>query len=248
MAKLPPITVAVRAIRDISANMKRITFGGDSLAAYPAGGEGRYIKLFLDTAGQENPSVRTYTIRNHRPRCLEIDVDFVMHGDHGVASAWAHRAKVGDTVTVGGPGPGKMVDTSADWFFLVGDMTALPALSVNLEALPESAVGYAVVEVIDDCDQQELKAPPGMEIHWVRCPPHEKGAEWITNYVRERSWLEGRPSVWAASEFETMRALRRYFKSERGLPKSDVYVSSYWKNGLREDEHKVVKKRDAETV
>ena len=37
---------------------------------------------------------------------------------------------------VSGPGPKKLVDMNADWFLIAGDMSALPAISVNLEKLP----------------------------------------------------------------------------------------------------------------
>lgn len=246
MAKGPPRELQVLAINDISPNMRRITLGGPALADFPRDQVGGYIKLFLKNPGQEGPAVRTYTVRSHREEENELDVDFVMHGDHGVASAWAMYTRVGDTVKVGGPGPKKIVDLAADWFFLVADMTALPALSVNLEALPKSATGYVVIEILDDNDRQELAAPPGVELHWVVATNPAAGREAVLACVREQAWLDGRAAIWAASEFDTMKALRQYFKKERRIPTSDAYISSYWKYGLREDEHKVIKKQDAD--
>jgi NADPH-dependent ferric siderophore reductase len=231
--------------KDITPNMKRITLGGEDLKRYPPDQAGSYIKLALEEPGQSVPVMRTYTIRNHREDSCEIDVDFVLHGDNGPASAWAGKAKPGDQILVGGPGPKKTVNLEADWYFLVADMTALPALSVNLETLPESAKGYAVIEVLDEKDIQQLKAPEGIEINWVVASNNDIGREKIIECVRSRTWLDGRVGVWAASEFETMRALRQYFKKELKLPTSDAYISSYWKNGLREDEHKVAKRQDA---
>jgi NADPH-dependent ferric siderophore reductase len=37
---------------------------------------------------ERNP-LRTYTVRNVRPQSREIDIDFVLHGTSGPASAWA---------------------------------------------------------------------------------------------------------------------------------------------------------------
>ena len=51
------------------------------------------------------------------------------------------RAQPGDSITLAGPGGKKLLDFSADWLVLVGDMTALPAISVNLEQLPANATG-----------------------------------------------------------------------------------------------------------
>ena len=45
-----------------------------------------------------------------------------------------------------------------------------------------------------------------------------------------------------------MRALRLYFKQEKAVEKNAVYVSSYWKRGLSEEQHKKVKRTDAETA
>lgn len=247
MAKRPPREFDVLAISDISRNMRRITLGGGGMNGFPAKQEGAYIKLALGTPEQAEPSIRTYTVRHQREDAAEIDVDFVLHGDHGIASRWALNASVGDKILVGGPGPKKELAANADWFFLVADMTALPALSVNLEAMDSSATGYAVIEILHEDDRQQLAAPAGMEIDWIVAENAEEGRAALIKSIREKPWHAGRPVVWAASEFDTMRAMRVYFKKERGIPTADAYISSYWKNGIQEDEHKRVKRKDAES-
>jgi NADPH-dependent ferric siderophore reductase len=248
MAKGPPRELDVLAITDISRNMRRITLGGPGLSGFPANQEGAYIKLMLDDPDRAEPSVRTYTVRHHREAAGEIDVDFVMHGDHGIAARWAMHARVGDRLRLGGPGPKKIPSMDADRYFFVADMTALPALSVNLEAMQPSATGYAVIEILHEDDRQELEAPAGIELEWIVAAQPEDGREAVIKRIRDKQWLAGRPVVWAASEFDTMRAMRVYFKKERGLPTADAYISSYWKQGLREDEHKRVKKQDADSA
>ncbi len=52
-------------------------------------------------------------------------------------------------------------------------------------------------------------------------------------------------SVWAACEFSSMKVLRRFFKEEKVVDKSMLYISSYWKLGKNEDEHKIIKQQDA---
>lgn len=78
----------------------------------------------------------------------------VLHEDAGRASEWAKNARPGGNILIGGPGPKKLLDNTADWCLLVGDMTALPAISVNIEQLPADARGYAVIEVTDESDIQ----------------------------------------------------------------------------------------------
>lgn len=244
MAKPMPRELEVAAVSNLTPNMRRITFTGEAISDYPADREGGYVKLFLQYPDSDEIGVRTYTIRKLRHADNAIDVDFVTHGDHGLASAWAQRAEIGEIVTVGGPGPAKPVALDSDWYFFVGDMTSLPAISVNLESLPESATGYAVIEVLDEADIQPLVAPPGIELHWLVIPTQQYGLETVVDFVRKLSWLEGKPDVWVASEFETMRALRQYFRKERMLSRFDTYTSSYWKFGVREDDHKKLKRAD----
>jgi hypothetical protein len=42
-----------------------------------------------------------------------------------------------------------------------------------------------------------------------------------------------------------MRKLRDYLRGQMGLGGDDLYISSYWKHGLIEDEHKEIKRADA---
>ncbi|HCK18263.1 MAG TPA: NADPH-dependent ferric siderophore reductase, partial [Thalassospira sp.] len=166
------------------------------------------------------------------------------HG--GPASNWAVNCKPGDVITIGGPGPKKLVDPTADWFLIVGDMTALPAVSVNLETLPDDARGYAVIEVRSEADMQDLKKPDNITIEWVINPRPGDRNTVLSDVVKRLPWHEdGRLSVWAACEFTSMRALRSYFREDRGLGKDDLYISSYWKLGMNEDTHKVIKSEDA---
>jgi len=230
----------------ISPNMRRLTVGGTHLEGFPENQESAYVKL-LFPSGAEKPIMRTYTIRNHRPYCNELDIDFMLHGDSGPASRWAATAQVGDRIQIAGPGGLKLIDFTADWFFMAGDMTSLPAISVNMERMPSNAAGYVVIEVLDERDIQELKAPPGIDLRWVVNPQPGIASGVLVDAVTALPWLAGRPSIWAACEFESMRLLRRYFKYERSVGKPNLYVSSYWKHGVSEDRHKSIKSQDAKT-
>ncbi len=223
----------------ITPNMLRVTLGGEGIVSFPKDQESAYVKLMFPKAGSPKPILRTYTVRAQRPD--EIDIDFVIHEDGGPASTWAINAQTGDQIMVGGPGPKKLVDKSADWFLIVGDMTALPAISVNLEQLPDDARGYAVIEVISEQDIQDLRVPENVEIHWLINPlPGERDSV-LLEKVQQLIWLEGRPSVWCASELSSMRRLRDHFRNQAELEKTDLYISSYWKLGVNEEEHKVLK-------
>lgn len=252
----------------VTPNMLRVTLGGDGMKDFPEDQESAYVKLMFPTEGDDKGRVlrRTYTVRHDRvtDQGREIDIDFVMHGagddsddDHGAdshdhggpASNWAVNCQPGDVITIGGPGPKKLVDPTADWFLIVGDMTALPAVSVNLETLPGDARGYAVIEVRSEADMQDLKKPDNITIEWVINPRPGEQNTVLSDVVKRIPWhADGRLSVWAACEFTSMRELRSYFREERGLGKDDLYISSYWKLGMNEDTHKVIKSEDAKTA
>jgi NADPH-dependent ferric siderophore reductase len=246
MSRPEPRTLQVMASTLVTPHMLRITLGGDAMSGFPDDQESAYIKLIFPEPDSERRLIRTYTVRRQREG--QLDVDFVLHEDAGPAAQWARTARPGDSILVAGPGPKKLVDNRADWFLIAGDMTALPAISVNLEQLPANACGHAVIEVIDECDIQPLVHPAGIKLHWLINPHPGQNSHLLVHRIRLLDWLPGRPNVWAACEFSAMRALRQYFKEAHTFERHDLYISSYWKLGSNEDQHKQAKREDAESL
>ena len=248
MANKPePKTFDVLSAEQVTPNMRRISIGGTALRDFPQGQDGGYLKLLLPGADpSQRPSVRTYTIRRQRPDAL--DIDFALHGNGGAggpAVAWAQTVQPGERITAGGPGPAKPLPPDADWHFVIGDMTALPAIAVNLAALADDAVGHAVIEIQTDADRQDLEHPDGIEIHWIVNPEPGRHPELFEQAVRSIPWREGRVYAWSATEFDVMKRVRLYLREERGRGPDQLYISSYWKHGLVEDQHREIKQADA---
>jgi NADPH-dependent ferric siderophore reductase len=253
--------------QSISPSIKRLTLRAESPFHFGKEAEGGYVKLLFTPQGSTNidalapdqrPIMRTYTLREIDTYQQTVVIDFVrhthadahdamspMHPSHGLAAAWAETAKKGDNITFGGPG---ILDyprsINYDWIFFVADMTSLPALSVLLRDLPTDAKGYAVIEINRADDQQSLQAPTDVDIIWVIA---DQGTS-LTEKVMQQPWLAGTTNVWCACEFDSMRTLRRYFTDERAINKEDIYLSSYWKQGVTEDGHKTLKRQDAESI
>ena len=231
----------------LTPNMRRIVLQGPELAGFPADQEGGYVKLVFDPAEEGGkPTLRSYTIRAFDAARQELMLDFVDHGDGGPASAWASRARPGDPITIRGPGEPKLAAPDADWFLLAGDMSALPALAVNLERLPEHARGYALIEVLSEDDRQSISHPKGIELIWLVNPDTERPNALLNERVRALPWLPGTPYPWFAGEFSTMRSMRRYFRDESGIDKHAMYCSCYWKMGDTDEGMKRAKKLDPE--
>ena len=240
--------IKITKIHQLSPNMKRLTFSSQDLHDFPEDQNGGYIKFLFKKkpSDKDNSLARPYTIRNFRKHKLELDIDFSYHpGDSGFATKWAYKAKIGDTISISGPGSKQLISNNSNWFFFVGDMTALPAISSYLEELPIDSTGFAVIEITSVNDKVELKKPKHMNIKWVVKSEKNKNIDNFLNAVREVKWLDNKPYVWVACEFTKMKSLRDYFQKEKRILKNEMYISSYWKIGLDQEEHKVVKKEDS---
>ncbi|MCG7550169.1 siderophore-interacting protein [Pseudoalteromonas sp. Of7M-16] len=245
----------------LSPNMKRVVLTGPDLASFPSGFEGGYVKLLFTKQGRalheeeafeqlsrQNIMMRTYTVRGFDKTTQQLTLDFALHSNEGSmapASDWAREAQAGDEMIVGGPGSTMGVDSSADWFLFVGDMTAIPAISCYLERLPKTAKGTVVLEVTQQEDILDLTKPGGVDVIWkVNGTPGRNSQ--LLDTVQALDWHQGRVFVWCACEFDTMKTLRRWFKRTKGIEKEQMYVSSYWKYDCTEDEHKVEKRVDSQ--
>lgn len=238
--------------QQITPNMQRITLQGECLSSFSNNSAGNYIKLLFSKDGstdissvsqEQHPVMRTYTIRKYLPEENSIEIDFVRHStqkdDYSYAAKWAKQASLGDKISLLGPGEIKDLNQDADWFFMVADMTAMPSLMTKIQRLPINAKGYAVIQVIDIEDIQPLSAPENITVLWITA------SESLADTVTSLPWKDGKVSVWSACEFDIMRELRQYFRNEKNVEREFIYISSYWKNGVSEDGHKDIKRRDA---
>lgn len=245
----PPRQLHVIAKEQVSPNVLRVRLGGPGLAGFPQGSAGGYVKLRLNGARPDaRPVVRTYTVRHQLSDA--IDVDFALHqdnaGEHGPATTWALTTKMGDVIEVGGPGPAKQLPPGHGFYLVAGDMTALPAIAVNLATLSADACGVAVIEVSTEADRQNLPRPSGIALHYTVNPVPGSAPDDLARAVRSHDPGGLDIYAWVAAEFSAMRALRTYLRDERGLGPDRLYISSYWKSGATEEIHKVVKRQDAD--
>ena len=249
----PPL-MYVTAKKWITPTMIRVTCRADWIKTLKAGIEGAHFKLFLPEAGQDEasfarqldigprPAVRTYTIRHLRPDPGEMDIDFVDHGDHGPASAWARRCRAGDFAGFAGPGPVKLTEFFADTYVIAADMSALPVAAATLEAMPRDAKGHAFFEITTAEDEQPIDAPDGVDVHWLIHPDPSQPLTQSVSAVETLPELPGRVQTCIAGESAMIKALRTEIVNRRQVPKADAYISGYWKIGLVEDEHQKMKR------
>lgn len=250
-----PYLSTVTSIVDLSPSIRRLTLKSENPSQFGTESVGGYFKFVFAANGStdisglsedQKPLLRTYTIRDYNENTGEITVDLVRHVTNdmscGFASRWVETVSESDTISLVGPGKSAYPAFDHDAIFCVADMTALPSLSVVLKQLPASMTGQAVIEVATKEDIQPLSAPEGINITWVISSDNQSLAE----TAKAQQWPEGVVDVWCACEFDTMKALRQYFRNERNVEKDNIYISSFWKNGVAEDGHKVLKRQDLE--
>jgi len=247
-------TVAVvTRVEQLTPHMVRVTVGGEGLARLDVGAcTDHYVKVLFPPAGVTYPEpfdlasirdtmprtawpvVRTYTIRRWLPETSEMWIDFVVHGDAGIAGPWAARAKPGDPFHFTGPGGGYAPDPEADWHLLAGDESALPAIGAALDGMPAGALVRAFIEVADPAEEQHLETAANAEITWLHRGDRPIG-EALVEAVRGLDFPAGRVHAFVHGEATFVRDLRGHLRIDRGLPMAQLSISGYWRRGLNED-------------
>ena len=180
------------------------------------------------------PVTRTYTLRRADPESQELTIDFVVHGDEGIAAPWAAHAEPGDLLTMSGAGGAYRPDPASDWHLLAGDESALPAICSALEALPADARGIAYLETSDPGEYLDAPVPAGIEVVWLHRPQPGSQPQLLADSLRAGPWLPGRADVFAHGERESMKAIRAVVKA-RLSDGDQLSLSGYWASGRTED-------------
>ncbi|WP_019929970.1 siderophore-interacting protein [Nocardia sp. BMG111209] len=229
-----PHNFIVQRTQRLTDHLIRVHLGGPGFDTFqPNGFTDAYVKLQFP--GPDGDSVRTYTVRSIDPAAREIAIDFVYHGDEGIAGPWAAAAQPGDPLIMVGPGGAYSPRPEADRHLLAGDDSALPAIAAACAALPADAAGRVFVEVGSPADEVDFERPAGVVLTWVHRGDAAPG-ENLVAAVRAEPWPEGRVQVFIHGEAEAvMHGLRPYIRKERGVPADLASISGYWRLGRTEE-------------
>ncbi|HDQ4607410.1 siderophore-interacting protein [Pseudomonas aeruginosa] len=230
--------VELKRREQLSPALTRFVFGGPEVAEMKTLAADQRIKIFFpDASGQppnlpggsewyqayrsvepaRRPPMRTYTIRALRAEQEEVDVEFVLHGENGPASAWATHARIGDRLQLAAPNRQYGDDPGGyEWkppagvrhILLIADETALPAVAGILEELAgeaEPPVVEAFLEVPGEADILDLPAIPGARLHWLprhQAGIHSRNGERMIEAARQARLPEREVAGGAAQELE----------------------------------------------
>ncbi|MCW2761888.1 MAG: siderophore-interacting protein [Marmoricola sp.] len=137
-----------------------------------------YYDLWMSAPEEVRSPMRTYTIRDvvRDGEDVRLVVDFVVHEDRGhgqgPACRWALGARPGDAVHV--IAPHRLTEYGGTEFdpgerrhvLLIGDETAVPALTRILADLRPGHTAEVFIEVPSGDDLLDLHVPPGVEVKW----------------------------------------------------------------------------------
>lgn len=241
--------LTVKTVQRVTPHLIRITLTGDALQGFTSPGFDDHAKLFfpdaatgqltLPTAGPDGPvwpeggrpAMRDYTPRRHDAQANTLEIDFALH-DAGPATQWAEQAKPGDIVGVGGPRGSFIVPTEFDWHLLIGDDTALPAISRRLAELPAGARVVVLAEVDSAADEIPFETQAELTLRWV----HREGAApglspVLVDTLKAMTLPAGDFHAWVGCESAIAKALRAHLVGERGANPKWVRASGYWRRG-----------------
>ncbi|MET3390267.1 NADPH-dependent ferric siderophore reductase [Variovorax sp. 1140] len=240
--------LSVKTVQRVTPHLIRVTLTGDDLAGFQSPGFDDHVKLFfpdpatgklsLPTMGPEGPvwpegrpTMRDYTPRRHDAKAGTLEIDFALH-EAGPATQWAEQAKAGDILGVGGPRGSFIVPTEFDWHLLIGDDTALPAISRRLAELPAGARAVVLAEIDSEADEIAFDTQAELTLKWA----HRRGTEPGLSHVlldalKAMKLPAGDFHAWVGCESAIAKALRAHLVGERGANPKWTRASGYWRRG-----------------
>ena len=188
------------------------------------------------------PARRRYTVREWDQDQLRLTIDFVVHGDIGVAGAWAVNARPGDVLVFEGPSGGYLPEPEAHWVLMVGDESALPAIAASLEAVPSGMT--TVVRLLCDGPEHEvdLACDGDVELAWVHRRGDDQDESLLADAVRDLTFPTGRVHAFVHGEANEIRQIRRHLLADRGLTRQDMSCSPYWRRDMTDEAWRKVKR------
>jgi NADPH-dependent ferric siderophore reductase len=233
--------------REICDWLLRMTLSGEDLAPFTE--RGLHVRLMLPRdpssteivwptiepsgavrfpTGEDELTVRVYTIRGICPERGTVEIDIVRHAG-GLFSDWAETAQPGDRIGMIGPGGGYF--PADGWLAIGGDDTAVPAIMRILEARFGTEGGHAVIGLREHQEPVAVSLPDNFTFDWV--PLDELPAALKAATVARGADQTG----WFAGEAEQAKEIRDHFKTVLGLPPERRYSAVYWRRDETAESH-----------
>ncbi|GAA6141616.1 siderophore-interacting protein [Hydrogenophaga sp. 5NK40-0174] len=186
-----------------------------------------HAKLFFNNA-KNLPQRRDYTPVRFDERWQELTLIFVVR-DGGSARDWALDLQTGVKVSAGRPRGSMIISGDLGWYPPVDDLTAWLAVERRLQELADATHSVVIVQSNDVRDLAALPQRPNMVAKHVGTSGDVLQA--ARELLLPPDETSGNGFAWCAGEASTMAQLRHVLINERGLPRTQVKASAYWKPG-----------------
>ncbi len=249
----------VERVDRLAPRLVRVTFGGVGLDGFTSSGfADEYVNaLFLpdgapwevpfdlDAAragpAEHRPRGRRFSVRSWDAGSRRLFIDFVVHGDVGLAGRWADHAGPGDRLQVLGPSGAYTPDPGADWHLLVGDESALPAIGAALERLDGGAVAEVIAVVDGPGHEIDLPSKAEVSLRWLYRNGVADDPDVLARAVADLGFPAGRVHAFVHGEAAEVRAVRRHLVADRGLAAGDHSISPYWRHHHTDEQWREIK-------
>jgi NADPH-dependent ferric siderophore reductase len=251
-------TLRVTGKHLLTPRMLRVDFCSDELGDFKSPSPDDHVKLLLPGANEGETLMRDFTPRAWDSAAGTFTIDFALH-EEGPAVVWARHAQIGSTLQIGGPRGSMVVPDDFDWYLLMGDATALPAIARRMESPPPSVPITVAIAVSGPEEEYPLPASRNCEVGgegiaafvrehgdrlnadvalvsdtemvtWLHTgATSEKDVELFREWLPEITLSAGDGFIWIAGEGGLSKALYRWAKEERQHPEAWIKVSEYWK-------------------
>jgi NADPH-dependent ferric siderophore reductase len=228
-------TLTIKQVEKIAAHMIRVTLTGD-LNDFTSLGFDDHVKLFfpdvtMNADGAPNVLSRDFTPRRYDRAASTLEIDFAIH-DAGPATRWAAQARPGQTLILGGPRGSFVIPNTYDWHLLIGDETALPAISRRLAELPAGTRTVVLAEVDGPEDELEFETKTNVTVTWAYRDGAPAGAnDVLAKALATLKLPAGDYYAWVACESLTAKALRSQLIAAHGANPKWMRAAGYWRRG-----------------
>ena len=230
----PRRTLVVRRVERITPAMVRIAFAGPELDGFISPAPDDHVKLFVP--GPDGAlHGRHYTPRGFDAASQELLIDFALHGEaeaQGPVTRWAQTAVPGASLVLGGPRGSAIVPDDFDWWLLLGDETALPAIARRVETLPAGSAVTSIVAGTGAAEEQTIVTTAAHRPIWVhRDASTAADPAPLLGALRGFQPPPGDGFVFIAGEAGVVRQLRAQVLETMGETSVWINASGYWKGG-----------------
>lgn len=212
----------------VTPRMRRITLTHPAISTFGVKHPGQFVKITIPRDSRRH--TRAFTIRNFSPQQASLDLEFAIHGDTPICSAWAMAAHEGQTLEISKPGRGYHLNPDVPNHVLAGDPTFLPAANELLARIPAGANVFTYFEVQDGSEEQDLKTEGNLKSAWVHSGADKASTgDGLIDLLSSEPFPLSACAFWVGCESHALDRIKKLLLA-RGAKRLSINAHGYWKS------------------